>query len=105
MLPNPEFQKLTAATPEDPTGEKSRQKVRELGVLGPPEMIESKEYTVPPEHLAEYEQYWSEVAEQEIEFDAEPMPITQFDLGDHVNGSLEAGEIIALGPLISASPE
>lgn len=63
-------------------------------------MIESPEFQVPDDKLAEFNAAWAEIGNQEINVDIEPIPLADLDLGVGQNGSIEANELIALGELV-----
>lgn len=58
-------------------------------------------FTVPPEKMAEFIEAWKKIAEEEIEVEVEPIPLSALDLGAATNGSIEASELAALGELVS----
>jgi hypothetical protein len=96
MVENPEYKKAFKPTAENPMPHEGN--VTNL----PARMIESGNYIVPPEHLEDFNKQWLDMGSQEIEVDVEPMPIDQFDMGDRVDGALEANELVILGDLVAA---
>lgn len=58
-------------------------------------------YTVPDEKMPEFTADWAEIAEEEIEVDVEPIPLSQLDLGPNVASSITAGELLELGDLVA----
>jgi hypothetical protein len=66
-----------------------------------PKMIESPEFSVPADKIAEFMATWQEIADQEIEVDIEPLPLDQLCFpGDLADGSIAAHEFIVLGSLV-----
>ena len=66
-----------------------------------PKMIESPEWSVPADKIAEFMAAWQEIADQEIEVDVEPLPLDQLCFpGDLADGSIAAHEFIVLGGLV-----
>lgn len=63
--------------------------------------IDGDNWIVPDDKMPEFTASWKQIADQEIEVDVEPMPLAQLDMGDDVNGAIEAGELITLGALVS----
>ncbi len=60
--------------------------------------IETPEWKVPDDKLAEFNEAWKKIAAEEIEVDVEPIPLAYLDLGG--DGSIQANEFIALGDLV-----
>lgn len=56
---------------------------------------------VPEDKAAEFAASWATLAAEEIEVDVQPIPLRQLDLGDDVEGSITALELIALGELVA----
>lgn len=69
------------------------------GTAQPP-LVESPNFHVPDDKMAEFNAAWSEIGDQEIEVDIEPIPLSQLDLGDSVEGSITANEFLTLGDLV-----
>lgn len=66
-----------------------------------PDFIESKEWSVPEEHVAEFTKQWAEIGAEEIEVDVEPIPLEQLCFADpDVQATIDATEFIALGSLV-----
>lgn len=63
-------------------------------------LVDTGEFTVPPSEMAEFTKKMEELLGQEIEVDVEPIPLEQLDLGDNVDGSIDAIEIIAMKELV-----
>lgn len=59
------------------------------------------ENRVPDDKLTEFQEAWKKIAEEEIEVDVEPIPLSQLDLGDSVAASITASELITLGELVT----
>lgn len=56
---------------------------------------------VPLDKLEEFNKAWDEIAQLEIEVPgAAPIPLSLFDLGDHVDGGVAALELRAMGDLV-----
>lgn len=67
----------------------------------PSKMIESPEFSVPEDKVAEFMAAWQEIADQEIEIEIEPIPLDQLCFpGDLADGSITAHEFIVLGDLV-----
>ncbi len=64
-------------------------------------MAPSAEFSVPEDKLEEFFAAWKEIGDGEIDVDVVPMPMSQFDLGDKINGSLEGNDILVLGQLVT----
>lgn len=62
---------------------------------------EAEAFSVPDDKLAEFQEAWKKVADEEIEVAVEPIPLVYLDLGDSVVGSISASELIVLGDLVS----
>jgi hypothetical protein len=56
--------------------------------------------SVPPEAIEDFNAKWGEISKTEIEVDVSPIPFAILDLGDEVDGGIEAGELWALGVLV-----
>jgi hypothetical protein len=63
--------------------------------------VQADGWKVPADKMPEFTAAWAEIAAQEIEVDVQPIPLSQLDLGDGVDGSIEANEFIVLGDLVS----
>lgn len=61
----------------------------------------STQASVPPDKAEEFRAAWEKYAKDTIEVVAEPIPLSQLDLGDSTNGSIEAHEFASLGDLIA----
>lgn len=57
-------------------------------------------FSVPPDKAAEFAEAWKEIGEQEIEVDVESVPLAYLELGDGVDGSISANELVTLGDLV-----
>jgi hypothetical protein len=51
---------------------------------------------VPPDKAAEFELKWREIADEEIEVDVQPIPLSQLSLGDDEESPISAGELFML---------
>jgi len=91
MVPNPAYH---------PAEEGMRD--RDTGVVQfVPKEIPSAEWSVPPEHIAEFTKQWAELGAEEIEVDVEPIPLEQLCFADpDVQATIDASEFIALGSLV-----
>lgn len=69
----------------------------------PGEMRATEDFVVPLDKMTEFTAAWGEIASEQIEIDVEPIPLSQLDLGDDVEGSIESTELIALGDLVVES--
>lgn len=66
---------------------------REIGGVDQP--------AVPLDKLDEFNKAWDEIAQVEIEVPGTaPIPLSLFDLGDHVDGGVTALELRAMGELV-----
>ncbi len=66
-----------------------------------PKMIPGKGWTVPPDKLEEFESQWLEIGSEEIEIDAQPIPLEQLCLPGNPDGSISGHEFIILGDLVA----
>jgi hypothetical protein len=57
------------------------------------------QFAVPPDRMAELNAEWEPIAEAYVGVDVEPIRLA--DLGDQVNGALEAIELLLLGDLVT----
>lgn len=55
---------------------------------------------VPDDKAAEFAEAWNKIGEEEIEIDAEPVPLEQLDLGPDKPAVITASELITLGDLV-----
>ena len=58
-------------------------------------------FSVPPDKADEFSAAWAEFAKEEIEVEAEPIPLAQIDLGDTHAGAISASELVTLGELVA----
>ena len=58
-------------------------------------------FSVPTDKMAAFLDDWKKVAEEEIEVDIEPIPLAQLDFGDNSPGTINASELVTLGPLVA----
>jgi len=95
----PEFSLLDAQRDEMIKAYDHKEKIRDASgeIVGVAE-----NFSVPAGKLAEFAEAWGKIVEEEIEVDVEPIPLAQLDLGDAVDGSLHASELIGLGGLVTA---
>lgn len=61
---------------------------------------DATEFSVPTDKLPAFQEDWKKIAEEVIEFEAEPIPLGQLDLGDNVPGAITASELVTLGELV-----
>lgn len=80
-----------AATPDDSEEDRERGYVEKA----------SEEFSVPVDKMKDFEEQWKPIGEREVEVEVEPIPMKTFDLGLGSDGSVDAAEIIDLGPLIT----
>lgn len=73
-------------TPEDPIG-------HEVPVDG--------EWQVPADKMPEFIAAWKLIGDEEIDVDAQPIPLSSLSVSDDTDGAIEAHELIALGDLIT----
>jgi len=64
-------------------------------------MAKAEQNSVPEDKMAEFTAAWEEIANQEIEVEVEPIPLSQLDLGDNVDGSITGAELAGLGDLVT----
>jgi hypothetical protein len=68
-------------------------------------MMDSSEFSVPDDKLAEFEAAWSPLGESELEVQTQPIPIGNFILrdrqGNELDGALHANELIVLKDFIT----
>ena len=64
----------------------------------PPRYAEN--YSVPPDKIGEWKKAWTDMGDEEIDIEVDPLPLEQFDRGDAAPSVLTAGELIALGDLV-----
>ena len=57
-------------------------------------------YSVPLDKMPEFTAAWKEIGDGEIDVDVEPIPLAYLDLGEGVDGCVEASELITLGDLV-----
>ena len=55
---------------------------------------------VPLDKMPEFTAAWKEIGDGEIEVEVEPIPLAYLDLGEGVDGCVEASELITLGELV-----
>lgn len=60
-----------------------------------------KEFAVPEDKMADFEAKWKPIGDKIIDLDVKPISVKLFNMGDMVDGSIEANEIIEMGDLIS----
>lgn len=72
----------------------------QTGVEDADVMAESPNFAVPNDKLAEFNEAWRKVADEDIEVDMQPVPLAQLDLGPGTNGVIEAHELAILGDLV-----
>lgn len=66
-----------------------------------PKMIPSADFAVPADKINEFKAAWEEIANEEIEFDIEPIPLEQLCFADpNIDGSISGHEFIVLGDLV-----
>ena len=65
------------------------------------EDVFDENFAVPAGNMDEFTAAWKEIGDEEIEVDVQPIPLSQLDLGDSVEGSISAGELITLGDLVT----
>lgn len=75
-----------------------KKKVSEPGPDG--KAVTRKVDAVPDNKADEFAARWKEIADQEIDVEVEPIPLSQIDMGDQVDGALSVQQLIALGPLV-----
>lgn len=67
-----------------------------------PKMIQSAEWSVPEDKLAEFQEKWKEIAEEEIEVDVQPVPLDQLCFaGPDIEATISGHEFIVLGSLVT----
>ncbi len=71
------------------------------GVIDLFKEIDGPEFVVPPEKTEEFHAAMAERMSADIEIDVEPIPLAMLDLGDDVDGAIEANELQALGDLVT----
>lgn len=59
------------------------------------------EWMVPADKMDEFNAAWKTIADEVIDIDVQPMPLAYLDLGDAVEGSIQANELITLGELVT----
>lgn len=59
------------------------------------------QFSVPPDKMDEFLEAWKKLADEKIEVDVQPIPLSQLDLGTEVAGPITASELITLGDLVS----
>lgn len=64
------------------------------------QLVPSDQFGVPADKAAEFTAAWKEIGEQEIEVDVEAVPLAYLELGDSVDGSITANELVTLGELV-----
>lgn len=62
---------------------------------------ETLQPTVPDDKLSEFAAAWTEIGDEEIEVDVEPVPLGCLDLGDAADGAIQANELVTLGDLVT----
>lgn len=62
--------------------------------------VECPDFKVPEDKMLEFGAAWKDFSGEEIDIDIEPIPLAQLDLGDGVDGSIGAAELITLGDLV-----
>lgn len=62
----------------------------------------NQEFSVPLDKMGEFTEAWKKIGGEEIDIDIEPIPLSQLDLGDNADGSIQASELITLGDLVAA---
>lgn len=62
--------------------------------------IPSPQFSVPPDKMPEFTAAWAEIANEEIEVDVEPLPLSCLDMGDNSDGAISASELVTLGELV-----
>lgn len=95
--------------PEFVTGETQRlDMVKAYGyrVMLPPEHeggepVPADHFSVPPDKGEEFRAAWADLCTAEIDVDIEPVSVAEFDLGPSADGAIHAGELIALGELVT----
>lgn len=65
------------------------------------EAVSQTEFQVPEDRIDEFTANWKAIADGEIEIDIEPIPLDQLDLGNNVDGSIHANELLILGDLVA----
>lgn len=67
---------------------------------GVEETVETEDFVVPPDKMGEFTAAWKKIGDEEIDVEIEPIPLSYLDLGDNVDGSIRADELIVLGDLV-----
>lgn len=95
--------------PEFTTGDAQRRdmiKAYGYRVLLPPdheggEPVPADHFSVPPDKAEEFRAAWADLQTAEIDVDIAPVSIAEFDLGPAADGAIHAGELLALGDLVT----
>lgn len=59
------------------------------------------QWQVPADKMPEFTAAWKIIGDEEIEIDAQPIPLSYLDFGEGVEGSIAADEFIALGDFVT----
>lgn len=65
-----------------------------------PDDVRPGEFKVPDDKMPEFIAAWKVVADEEIEVDVQPMPLTALCMPNATEGLIEASEFITLGDLV-----
>ena len=65
------------------------------------EMIEAEYFAVPPDKIADWNEKWNEMADEEVEVNINPIPISMLSPAGAENGSIEISEIASLDELVT----
>lgn len=69
--------------------------------LGQGPCVPTEQFSVPLDKMPEFTAAWSEIGNQEIEVDVEPVPLDCLDLGDNTDGAISGLELATLGDLVT----
>lgn len=93
----PEFNTASARRDEMITAYDHKETVK--GAEGEPDVV-ADQFSVPLDKMPEFNAAWKEIADEEIEVDVQPIPLGYLDLGESVQGSIAASELVTLGDLV-----
>lgn len=96
----PEFQTINSERDKLITAYNHHEMIKTTDNAGVETETPAAEFSVPVEKMPEFTEAWKKIASEEIEVDAEPIPLAYLDLGDNVEGSIQSNEFIVLGPLV-----